>query len=156
MDKRIAVFPGSFDPPTLGHCSLVERSAGLFDELVVAIGVNSTKKSMFSLEKRISWLEEVFKDLSNVSVRSYSGLTVDFCRSLNAKFMIRGLRNSVDFQYEQSIAQMSGKLNEDVETIALFAKPELGAINARIVREIIQNKGDVSAFLPKCVNVYED
>lgn len=156
MEKRIAVFPGSFDPITKGHEHIILRATQLFDEVVVAMGVNTNKKYLFSTEKRLEWLTKTFEGVDGVSVASYEGLTVDFCEKIGARFMLRGLRNSKDFEYEQTIAQMSRGLNPKIETILMCTDPEFGAINALVVREIIKNKGDVSAFVPDRINVYED
>jgi pantetheine-phosphate adenylyltransferase len=152
---RIAVFPGSFDPVTVGHEHIARRAASMYDKLIVAIGRNSEKNSMFSLEQRQKWIEHCLSDLTNVEVQSYDGLTVDFCEQVGAKYMVRGLRNGVDFEYEQTIAQMSHELKPGIETVVLFTHPRFSAINARVVRDIIKNNGDVSAFIPSSVDVYE-
>lgn len=146
-----AIFPGSFDPITKGHESLVLRSLDLFDEIVIAIGNNVNKKYMFPLEQRIKFIEDTFKDYEKVTVQSYEGLTIDFCKKINAKYMLRGLRNSSDFGFEKPISQMNKKLNPDIETIFLITNPELSAISSSIIRDIIINKGDASNFLPKGV-----
>ena len=151
--KRIAVFPGSFDPVTRGHEDIVLRASKLFDEVVVAVGINTQKKYMFDLETRIKWLEKTFEGLNNVSVSSYQGLTLDFCNSIGAQFMLRGLRSSVDFEYERSIAQMSLELNSKVETVLLYTSPEFSAINSSIVRELIKNNGKVDAFIPEAITI---
>lgn len=146
-----AIFPGSFDPITKGHESLVLRSLDLFDEIVIAIGNNVNKKYMFPLEQRIKFIEDTFKDYEKVTVQSYEGLTIDFCKKTNAKYMLRGLRNSSDFGFEKPISQMNKELNPDIETIFLITNPELSAISSSIIRDIIINKGDASKFLPKGV-----
>jgi len=151
--KRIAVFPGSFDPITKGHEDIVNRASGLFDELVVAIGINTTKKYMFSLEQRLQWLEQTFESNPKIRVASYKGLTVDFCKKIGAQFMLRGLRSSIDFEYERSIAQMSKELNSDIETVLFYTSPKLSAINSSIVREILKNNGDVSSFIPENIRI---
>ena len=145
---RIAVFPGSFDPITLGHEDVVRRAAPLFDQIIVAVGVNSTKKSRFSNEERVAMLEAVFADLPPVKVQSFSGLTADFCKEVEAGWLLRGVRNSSDFEYERTIAQMTKKLSPFLETIVLFTKEEFSFISSTVVREIIANGGDVSAFVP--------
>ena len=145
---RIAVFPGSFDPITLGHEDVVRRAAPLFDQIIVAVGVNSTKKSRFSNEERVAMLEVVFADLPSVQVQSFSGLTADFCKEVEAGWLLRGVRNSSDFEYERTIAQMTKKLSPFLETIVLFTKEEFSFISSTVVREIIANGGDVSAFVP--------
>ena len=151
--NRIAVFPGSFDPITKGHESIVRRSAILFDEIVVAIGENIDKKYMFSLEKRKHWLEETFYDLNNIKIADYKGLTVDFCKSINANFIIRGLRSTKDFNYEQSVALMNKALAPNIETILLFTDPMYSMISSTSVRDIIKNNGNVDQFLPSCVKI---
>lgn len=145
---RIAVFPGSFDPITLGHEDVVRRAAPLFDQIIVAVGVNSTKKSRFSNEERLAMLEAVFADLPSVKVQSFSGLTADFCKEVEAGWLLRGVRNSSDFEYECTIAQMTKKLSTNLETIVLFTKEEYSSISSTVVREIIANGGDVSSFVP--------
>lgn len=153
MKKRIAVFPGSFDPITKGHENIVQRAAHLFDEVVVAIGQNSTKKYMFDLAKRESFINDVFADKDNVRCATYSGLTVDFCHSIGAKFMLRGVRNTTDFEYERMIAQMSRELDDSLETVLLFTDPSFAAIHSTVVREIIKNGGDVSKFIPNKIQI---
>lgn len=152
--KRIAVFPGSFDPITRGHEDIVSRAKNLFDEVVVAIGQNSSKQSMFSLEQRKKWIEHTFKKSENVRVETYSGLTINFCQAIGSRYLLRGIRNTNDFEFERSIAQMNRGLNPEVETVLLFTSPELSAINSTIVRDIVKNEGDVSQFLPQGIDVY--
>jgi pantetheine-phosphate adenylyltransferase len=149
--KRIAVFPGSFDPFTIGHESIVCRSLDLFDEIIVAVGKNSTKGSMFSLEKRIAWIQEIFKDVPKVSVDSYEGLTVEYCRKVEAGFILRGLRTSADFNYERPIAQMNKTMLYSVESIFMMTLPELSAISSTVIRDIVRNGGDASPFVPEAV-----
>jgi len=146
---RRAVFPGSFDPLTLGHTNLVSRGLSLFDEIIVAIGQNSAKKYMLPLEKRKQILEAVWKDEPKVKVAIYEGLTSVFCHEQGADFIIRGLRNSPDFSYEKNIAQLNKTQKQGVDTVFLIAEPQLAHINSSIVREIIAHNGDVSPFLPK-------
>ncbi len=153
MKKRIAVFPGSFDPITKGHENIVRRAAHLFDEVVVAIGENSSKKYMFDLEKRLSFINKVFDDIDNVRCSSYTGLTVDFCHSVGAKYMLRGVRNTADFEYERMIAQMSRDLDDSLETVLLFTDPSYSAIHSTVVREILKNGGDVSKFIPNKIQI---
>lgn len=150
---KIAVFPGSFDPVTKGHESMVRRGLPLFDEIVVAIGVNSSKKYFFSLDERKYMLEKTFADLPNVRIETYEGLTADYCKKIGANSILRGLRNSIDFEYEKSIAQMNRGLAPEIETIFMATDPELSAINSTIVRDIIRNGGDGSAFLPDAVKL---
>jgi len=151
--KRIAVFPGSFDPITKGHENIVKRASLLFDEIVVAIGSNSSKSSMFALELRTEWLEKVFESHPNVRVTNYDGLTIDFARSLGAGFLLRGVRNGGDFEYERTIAQMTKAMAPELETVILFTDPEFAAINSTVVREILRNHGDVSQFVPDGIAV---
>lgn len=149
MSKKIAVFPGSFDPITLGHVAIIEKAYSLFDEIVIAIGENSGKQTYFSLEERIKHLAAVFTDFSKVKITSYKGLTVDFCNDLKADFLIRGLRDGKDFDYEKSIAIMNFQMNHGIETVFFMTNAEYSAINSYIVRDILKNGGDASPFLPK-------
>lgn len=151
--ERIAIFPGSFDPITKGHESIVRRALPLFDKVVVAIGINASKKYLFNIEDRLSWLKEIFKDEPKVTVETYTILTVEYCRSIGAGFIIRGLRNSVDFNYEKSIAQMNWALDSKIETIFYLTTPDLSAINATIVRDIYVNGGDISSFIPSSIKL---
>lgn len=146
-----AVFPGTFDPITLGHCDVINRAIGLFDEVIVALGQNTTKKSFFTHEQRLNMIKAVFKDNKGVNILSYNGLTIDFCKEINAGFIIRGFRSVIDFEYEMSIANMNKKLNSQIETVCLFSSPEFSHINASIVREIIKMKGDIRKFVPEAV-----
>ena len=150
MSQRIAVFPGSFDPITIGHVNIVERSLGIFDKVYVALGVNSTKRSMFSTEQRMEWLKATFAQHAQVEAISFEGLTVDLCARVNAVTIIRGLRNSTDHGYERSIALMNRAIG-GVDTIFLPAEPEHAHVSSSIIREMIANKADVSAFVPAVV-----
>tara|TARA_Y100000385_G_C12974161_1_gene585397 strand:- start:34 stop:495 length:462 start_codon:yes stop_codon:yes gene_type:complete len=147
-----AVFPGSFDPITRGHLNILERSIPLFDEIVLAVGVNSAKNSMFSMEKRLRWLELVTAKFSNVTVETFEGLTSDFCAQKEAHWLIRGVRNGGDFEYERTIAQMTKSLNSELETVILFTDPEFAHIHSNVVREILRNGGDASAFIPEALS----
>ena len=149
--NKKAVFPGSFDPITTGHVDLVKRALLLFDEIIVAIGVNSQKQTLFELEKRKKWIEEVFQDEPRVKVDVFEGLTVHFCKKVGARFLVRGLRNASDFDYEKTISQLNHIVGENVETVFLISKPEFSHISSTIVREIIKGKGDASPFLPEGV-----
>lgn len=151
--SRIAVFPGTFDPITKGHEDLVLRAIPLFDKVIVAVGTNSAKQHLYDLDKRMNWIKEVFKNESKISVESYEGLTVDFCKKRNAQFIIRGLRNANDFEYEKAISQMNLALNNNIETIFLMTSPSYSAISSTIVRDIIKFGGDASQFLPKGVQI---
>ncbi len=148
---KIALFPGSFDPITLGHVDVVRRASALFDRIIVGIGTNSTKKNMFTVAQRKQWIEETFAEYPNVSVADYQGLTVDFCRKIGASYIIRGLRDSKDFEFEKSIGQMNYELDNTIETVYLITNPALSAINASIVRDIIKHGGDISKFVPNAV-----
>jgi len=152
--KRVAVFPGSFDPITKGHEEIVRRAASIFDEVIIAVGRNTSKSALFPEEMRLQWVTNTFADLTNVRTEVFEGLTVDFCRKYNARHIIRGLRNSGDFEYEMAIAAMNRSLWKEIDTLLLPADPGWSAISSTIVREIIKNKGDVSQFLPEGVNVY--
>lgn len=143
-----AVFPGSFDPITRGHMNILERSLPLFDEVIVAVGVNSAKTSMFSLERRLEWLKTVTQSFNRVRVEAFEGLTADFCKQEGANWLIRGVRNGGDFEYERTIAQMTKVLHPSLETVILFTDPEYAHIHSNVVREILRNKGDVRAFVP--------
>ncbi len=143
-----AVFPGSFDPITRGHLNILERSVSLFDEIIVAVGVNSAKRSMFSLEQRMAWLESVCERFPHVHVASFEGLTADFCRANDAEWLLRGVRNGGDFEYERTIAQMTKVLHPSLETVILFTDPEFAHIHSNVVREVLKNGGDASAFVP--------
>ncbi len=145
-----AVFPGSFDPLTLGHIDIIKRSLLLFDEIIIAIGVNADKKYMFSLEDRKKHIEDTFANESKIKVKTYTGLTVDFCKSENARFILRGLRNSSDFTYEQSIAQTNAML-ADVESVFIMCSPKLSNISSSIVRDVIRNGGDYTKMVPRSV-----
>ncbi len=146
--ERIAAFPGSFDPFTIGHESIVRRSLSLFDRIIIAVGVNSNKPDFFPVEKRMQWIKEVFEYDENVSVTNYEGLTIDFCKSANAKFIIRGIRTSADFEYERSIAQVNKAMDSEIETVFILAAPEYSSVTSTLVRDIIRHGGDASKFLP--------
>jgi pantetheine-phosphate adenylyltransferase len=151
--KKIAVFPGSFDPFTIGHESLVRRVLPLFDELIIAIGINSHKNYFFSLEKRKHWIAQTFAAIPNVRVESFSGLTIDFCRSKQARFIVRGLRTTADLEFEKAIAQMNKAMADEIETLFILPIPELSAINSTIIRDIVRNGGDASKFVPATVDL---
>ena len=149
--SKIAVFPGSFDPITLGHESIIHRSLPLFDKIIIAIGVNSTKEGYFSLQKRKLWIEKVFNGEKKTEVKTYKGLTIDFCKKENANYILRGLRTSADFEFERIIAQMNRAMNEDIETVFILSTPELSAITSTVVRDIIRNSGDAGQFIPSAI-----
>lgn len=149
--QKTAVFPGSFDPFTVGHESIVNRSIFLFDKIIIAIGYNSNKASYFPVEKREEWIKRIFEGIPNIAVEVYDGLTIDFCRDNNAKYILRGLRTSADFEYERAVGQINKAMLPGVETIYLLTNPEHTAISSTIVREIIRYGGDVSKFVPEVI-----
>lgn len=146
---KIALFPGSFDPITIAHVDILKRSLPLFDKIVVGIGLNSSKQSFLSAEKREEIVKSIFMNDSNVEVQLYQGLTIDFCKKINATYMVRGIRSASDFEYERAIAQINKSMMPEVETIILLSRPEYSAISSTIVRDILRNNGDVSQFVPK-------
>lgn len=147
-----ALFPGSFDPITLGHYDIIKRGVKLFDEVVVAIGINADKKYMFSIEERKSFIEKSFANEPKVKVTTYEGLTVDFCKEINAKFILRGLRNPADFEFEKAIAHTNRKLSK-IETVFLLTASKTSFISSSIVRDVIRNNGDYSVLVPSSVTV---
>lgn len=149
--KRIAVFPGSFDPITTGHVDLVRRALTIFDEIIIAIGVNSQKQTLFPVEERKRWIQKVFEGDSRIRVDVFEGLTVHYCKKVDAHFLLRGLRNASDFDYEKTISQLNHIVGEDVETLFLISKPEFSHISSTIVREIIKGGGNAKPFLPEGV-----
>ena len=151
--EKIALFPGSFDPITKGHESIVLRSLGLFDKIIIAIGENADKAHFFPVDLRIQWIKEVFADYPSVSVLKYSGLTVDICKKNNVKYILRGLRTSADFEFERSIGQINKNLFADIETVFLLTKAEHTAITSSIVREIYRHGGNIDQFIPDKINI---
>ena len=151
--KRIAIFPGSFDPITKGHENILLRALPLFDEIIIAIGKNGSKQNYFSLEQRQNWIMQVFKDEPKVTVDTYTGLTIDYCKKKNALYILRGLRTSADFEFEKAIAQNNKIMAPEIETIFILPVSELSAINSTIVRDIVRNGGDASPFVPKGINL---
>ena len=147
-----AVFPGSFDPITLGHVDIIRRALPLFDEIVIAIGVNAKKNYMFSLEERKKFIGNAFFAEDKISVETYTGLTVDYCKTINADFILRGLRNPADFEFEKAIAQTNRKLS-NIETVFLLTSAETSFISSSIVRDIIRNGGDASQLIPNSVSL---
>ena len=150
--SKIAIFPGSFDPITVGHEDIILRSLDLFDELIIAIGFNSNKKYVNTPEERKSQIEKVFKSYPKVKVSVYSGLTVDFCKSVNATFILRGIRTASDFEYERNIGLMNLEMAPNIETIFLISRPKYSALSSTVVRDIKRNGGDISNFIPKALN----
>lgn len=147
-----AVFPGSFDPITLGHCEIIEKATQVFDQVIVSVGNNSKKNYKFSLEQRLHFISSEFEHNSKVLVEKYEGLTVDFCKDQNVKHIIRGLRNPADFEFEKKIALFNNSL-EDIETIFFLTSPNNAFISSSIVREIIENDGDYKKYVPKSVTI---
>ncbi len=145
-----AVFPGSFDPLTLGHKDIIDRALPLFDEIIIAIGTNSSKKYMFSLEQRKSFIAKTFANESKIKVDTYKGLTINYCKKVNSQFILRGLRNPADFEFEKAIAQTNRTISE-IETVFLLTSASTSFISSSIVRDILQNGGDVSLLVPKAV-----
>jgi pantetheine-phosphate adenylyltransferase len=150
--KKVAVFPGSFDPITRGHESIIKRALPLFDELYVSIGENAEKKTFFSIDQRIKMLEMVFGNEPKIKVTRYKGLTVEYCRQIGAVYILRGLRTSADFEFERSIGQINRKLNTNIETVFLLTDPEYTSLNSSIVRDILRHDGDASPFVPAVIN----
>lgn len=148
MEKRIALFPGSFDPFTIGHESIVRRAMPIFDKIIIAVGRNTNKADYFTLEKRMEFIQLVFSGEQKIEVNSYSGLTVDYCKLAGANYILRGLRTSADFEYERAIGQMNRAMESGIETVFLLTQPEHTFITSTIVRDVIRHGGDASKFLP--------
>ena len=148
---KIAVFPGSFDPLTLGHCEIIEKAIQVFDQVIISVGNNSEKKYMFSLDQRLNFIYSQFKNNSQILVEKYDGLTAEFCKTKNIKHIVRGLRNSVDFEFEKEIALFNNSL-EEIETIFFLTSPENSFISSTMVRELILNGGDYKKFVPESVS----
>lgn len=153
MKKRIAIFPGSFDPITKGHESIVKRALPLFDEIIIGIGENIHKSYYFPLEKRKQWIKKVFKGEPKIRVESYKGLTIEFAKKMKANYILRGLRTSADFEFEKAIAQNNKIMADEIETLFILPTPELSAVNSTIVRDIIRNGADASHLIPKGINL---
>lgn len=147
--KKIAVFPGSFDPVTIGHIDIINRGLPLFDKMIIGIGVNSQKKYLFPLEKRIAWLQKIFEFEPKIEVQSYTGLTVSFCESHHAHYILRGIRSSGDFEFERAVSQTNRVLSRNIETIFILANPSLASVSSSIVRDVIVNGGDPAPFIPE-------
>jgi len=148
---RICLFPGTFDPLTLGHVDIINRAIPLFDEIVVGIGSNIAKAPMFSAEQRVAWIKEIYKDEPRVKGSFYEGLTVNYCKAIGAKFILRGIRYVSDFEYEKTIADANRTLDNSIETIFLTGEPKYTSVASTIVRDIIRNGGNASPFLPDVV-----
>jgi pantetheine-phosphate adenylyltransferase len=151
--EKVAVFPGTFDPFTVGHEAIVKRAFSLFDRIVIAVGMNLSKKTLFTLEQRVSMIKEVFKDEDRVDVVGFEGLTVDYCEKINAKYLLRGLRTAADFEYERAIGQVNKTMKPDIESVFILTSPEHSHVNSTIVRDILVNGGDASMFLPESINI---
>jgi len=149
--QRICLFPGTFDPLTLGHVDIIDRAIPLFDKIVVGIGLNTSKAPMFSAERRLQWINEIYKKESGVEGAIYEGLTVNFCKKIGARFILRGIRYVSDFEYEKTIADANRTMDKSIETIFLTGEPKYTSVASTIVRDIILNKGDASPFLPEIV-----
>lgn len=149
--QRIALFPGTFDPMTLGHVDIVNRSLDLFDKIVIGIGTNVNKKPMYSEQQRVDWITEIYKDEPRVEARIYEGLTVNFCKEVEAGYIIRGIRFVSDFEYEKTIADMNRSLDDKIETIFLTCLPKYSSVASTLVRDVIRNGGDASMFLPEVI-----
>jgi pantetheine-phosphate adenylyltransferase len=145
---NIAVFPGSFDPITLGHVDIVLRARPLFDKVIVAVGVNSSKSTLYSLDQRLEWLRDTFNEYEDIEIGHFEGLTVNFCKKHNANYLIRGLRNSADFDYEKTISQVNHAIGGDIETLFLISQPGYSHISSTVVREIIKGNADITDFVP--------
>ena len=149
--SRICLFPGTFDPLTLGHVDIINRAIPLFDKIIVGIGTNVAKKPMFSAEQRVAWIKEIYKDEPKVQGAFYEGLTVNYCKAIGAQFILRGIRYVSDFEYEKTIADANRTMDNSIETIFLTGEPKYTSVASTIVRDIIRNGGNASPFLPEVV-----
>ncbi len=147
--QRTCLFPGTFDPITLGHVDVIERAVSMFDKLIIGIGINSSKVPMFTVEQRTTWIKDIFKNDARIEVTSYEGLTVDFCRKVDAHYILRGIRYIADFEYEKAIADMNRMLAPDIETVFLTCSPAYSTISSTLVRDVIRNGGNAAMFMPK-------
>ncbi len=150
---KIAVFPGSFDPITVGHESIVLKALPLFDKIIIVVGENANKKNMFSLEQRVIWLKETFGNYPSIEISTHKGLTVDFCIQKGANYIIRGLRTASDFEFERSIGQMNRALASNVETIFFLTQADHSFISSSIVRDVYLNGGDITPYIPSKINI---
>ncbi len=146
--EKIAVFPGSFDPITVGHADILERALPLFDRVFIALGNNYEKKYLFTVDNREEWLKNIYGSNDKIKVIRYDGLTIDFCRRVSAHYIIRGIRTSADFEFERMIAQMNSQMASEIETVFFISRPEHSHISSTVVRDIIRNKGDYKKFVP--------
>lgn len=152
MTQRIALFPGTFDPITIGHLDIINRALPLFDKVYIGIGHNANKVPMFSEEQRIQWVREIYKNNPNVDVVTYQGLTIECCRKIGAKFIVRGIRYVNDFEYEKAIADMNRSLDNNIETVFLTCLPQYTSVASTLVRDVLRNGGDATPFLPEVVS----
>jgi pantetheine-phosphate adenylyltransferase len=146
--ERICLFPGTFDPITSGHVDVITRAVGLFDKLIIGVGINSNKQPMFTADQRTTWIREIFRNEPRIEVTAYEGLTVDYCHKIGAQFVLRGIRYIADFEYEKAIADMNRMLAPDVETVFLTCSPAYSTISSTLVRDVIRNGGNARLFLP--------
>lgn len=153
MNKRIALFPGSFDPITNGHYNIITRALPLFDEIIVAVGENAIKTYMFSLDQRMAWIKETFANEPKISVAKYSGLTVDFAQKVGANFLLRGVRNPADFEFEKAVAQANREMVPTLDTVFLLTSARFAYISSSIVRDVVRNHGDYTLFVPSQVRI---
>jgi pantetheine-phosphate adenylyltransferase len=151
--EKIAVFPGSFDPITVGHADILERALPIFDKVFIALGNNYDKKYLFTVDKREEWLKNIYGNNEKIKVIRYDGLTIDFCRRVSAHYIIRGIRTSADFEFERMIAQMNSQMASEIETVFFISRPEYAHISSTVVRDIIRNKGDYKKFVPQEVTL---
>ena len=152
--ERICLFPGTFDPITLGHVDVIARAISLFDKLIIGVGINSSKQPMFSVEQRTGWIKDIFRNDPRIEVMGYEGLTVDFCRKTGARYILRGIRYISDFEYEKAIADMNRLLVPEIETVFLTCSPLYSTFSSTLVRDVIRNGGNASMFLPKVVKLF--
>lgn len=148
---RICVFPGTFDPITLGHTDVIDRALDLFDELIIGIGINAGKTPMFPIEQRLQWIREIYKNEPRVKAASYEGLTVAFCKKMNARFILRGIRYVSDFEYEKAIADVNRMMDDSIETFFLPCTPQFSSIASTVVRDVLRNGGDATRLVPEAV-----
>jgi len=147
--QRICLFPGTFDPITRGHVDVIRRTVSLFDKLVIGVGINSSKQPMFTLEQRVGWIQQIFHDEPRIEVHGYEGLTVNYCKEIDANYILRGIRYIADFEYEKAIADMNRMLAPEIETVFLTCSPLYSTISSTLVRDVIRNGGDASMFMPE-------
>jgi len=150
---KVAVFPGSFDPFTVGHESIALRALDLFDKIIIAVGFNANKKSFFTIEQRLAIIKKVFENEPRIEVISYEGLTVELCKRIKVKYILRGLRTSADFEFERAVGQVNKAMNPEVESVFFLTLPEHTSVNSTVIRDILIHNGDPSQFIPKSINI---